>query len=297
MAYEAFIERNFSDDSLETIKKADAICREYMKQGFKLTLRQLYYQFVARGLLENKSTNYDKLGSIISKARLAGLLDWDAIEDRTRNLEKLASWDSPRDIISACAQQFRFDMWEKQRTRVEVWIEKEALVGVIERVCNKWRVPYFACRGYTSQSEQYGAAKRFQEYHEADQDVVILHLGDHDPSGLDMTRDNLDRLSMFCSKYDTWAPEVRRLALNIDQVRKYNPPPNPAKATDARFEGYKIKFGETSWELDALSPQMIAELIGDNIVGEIEMDQWREDEAREKTARARIAEIADKWKD
>jgi len=298
MAYETFIERNFEEKSLKIIKQADAICREYQSQGYTLTLRQLYYQFVARGWIPNKQTEYNKLGTLISNARLAGLIDWSVIEDRTRNLEKLASWDSPADILTACANQFRYDRWDTQDTYCEVWIEKEALVGVIQRVCDEYRVPYFACRGYSSQSEQYSAGKRFARLHDEGKHVVIFHLGDHDPSGLDMTRDNLDRLRMFVKadeNDDLWHPEVRRLALNMDQVRQYNPPPNPAKQTDSRFEGYISKFGEQSWELDALNPTIIGELLRRNITSLIDEGAWEQAKEREQKARDQLLSVANNW--
>lgn len=294
-------DRNFSASSTELIEKAEAICAEYMAAGYTLTLRQLYYQFVARAFLPNKMSEYKRLGSVINDARIAGLIDWDAIEDRTRNLEKLATWDSPKDILESVAKQFRYDRWEKQPTRVEVWIEKEALVGVIERVCEEYHVPYFACRGYSSQSETWRAGQRFAEYNAYGQAVKVLHLGDHDPSGIDMTRDNDDRLQMFANDEDaTGNPpdvEIIRLALNEDQVRRYNPPPNPAKLTDSRAEGYISKFGMQSWELDALDPKVIGTLIRRNIEAHIDDERWGEAIEREKKARDRLNAMAVTWKD
>lgn len=286
---------------MELIGKAEAICNEYMAAGYTLTLRQLYYQFVARAFLPNKMTEYKRLGSVINDARIAGLIDWDAIEDRTRNLEKLSTWDSPKDILESVAKQFRYDRWEKQPTRVEVWIEKEALVGVIERICHEYHVPYFACRGYSSQSETWRAGQRFAEYNREGQAVKILHLGDHDPSGIDMTRDNDDRLQMFANDEDASGNppdvEVIRLALNENQVRQYNPPPNPAKITDSRAEGYIRKFGKESWELDALDPQVIGNLIRREITKHIDADEWERAIAREKKARERLSATAKNWKD
>src|SRR5262249_10346260 len=157
-------------------------------QGYNLTLRQLFYQFVSRDLIPNNVRSYKRLGSIINDARLAGLIDWSAIEDRTRNLHELPCWRTPAGIIRSCAQQYRTDLWAKQENRVEVWIEKEALAGVFERVCDELRVPFFSCRGYTSQSEMWVAGHRLKRIIDAGQRPVILHFGDHDPSGMDMTR-------------------------------------------------------------------------------------------------------------
>lgn len=287
-----YIERTFEAQTLATIARANAIVTEYQADGLRLTLRQLYYQFVARGWLENKQREYTRLGRIVSDARLAGLLDWDAIEDRGRRLERLATWTDPPDILRSSAEQFRLDIWGRQQCRVEVWIEKEALLGVIADVCDEQRVPYFACRGYTSQSAMWEAGhQRLRAYRAAGQEVVILHLGDHDPSGLDMTRDIRERLNLFCAENVM----VRRIALNMDQVRKYKPPPNPAKATDARFAGYVQKFGTECWELDALEPGVLQRLILKHVKRYREDAPWELIRKKEQQGRAALTKIADNW--
>lgn len=292
MARELFIERSFKDATLNIIDLANAIIEDYRQQGFVLTLRQLYYQFVARDLIPNKQTEYKRLGSIINDARLAGLIDWDAIEDRTRNVRHIAKWDDPTDIMTQVAKQYKEDLWEGQDCRVEVWIEKDALVGVVEPVCQRWRVPFFACRGYSSQSEQYAAGKRFEELIGMGITPIILHLGDHDPSGIDMTRDNRDRLQMFA-----WSDEVevRRIALNYDQVQQYNPPPNPAKESDARHAGYSRIYGDESWELDALEPRVIDNLISAEIDELINAEVWQERKDQEDNNRAILTAVHTRW--
>src|SRR5512139_1588276 len=155
-----YVPKSFSSNSMSIIEKANEIIAEYARLGFDLTLRQLYYQFVSRALIPNKDTEYKRLGSIINDARLAGLIDWDAITDRTRNLRSLSHWDDPGDIIYSAARSYHINRWEDQEYRVEVWIEKDALVGVIEGVCTDLDIPYFSCRGYTSQSEMWAAAQR-----------------------------------------------------------------------------------------------------------------------------------------
>lgn len=286
-------EKNFREKTLIMIEQANDIINEYQAAGYSLTLRQLYYQFVSRDLIPNKQTEYKRLGSVINDARLAGLIDWDAIEDRTRNLRKVSTWSSPNDILESAASSFKSDLWKNQDHYVEVWIEKDALVGVIEHPCDQWRVPYFACRGYTSQSEQWEAGQRLANKINRGKTVHVLHLGDHDPSGLDMTRDNDDRLKMFIEEgADSSAFAIHRLALNMPQVRKYNPPPNPAKDTDSRFEDYRRVHGDNSWELDALNPQIISELIETNIKEFIDFDQWTTDLRIEEQHVDKLYEIA-----
>lgn len=294
-----YIEKKFNRSSKVLIAQANEIITAYTEQGYQLTLRQLYYQFVARDFLANTQANYHRLGSIINDARLAGLIDWFAIEDRMRNLRALPTWDSPTEILEGCAQQFRVDLWEGQPTVVEVWVEKDALVGVIERPCHTFNAPYFACRGYTSQSEMWGAAQRMiRRKKDHKQNTIVLHFGDHDPSGVDMTRDINDRINLFTAAHG--APgccEIRRLALNMDQVEQYDPPPNPAKTSDARFVGYQQEHGDECWELDALEPSVIETLVREEIESIIDIELMDERKGIQSDHRASLTIIAERYDD
>lgn len=356
----AYKQKRFNYAALGIIAVANEICQDYATQGYDLTLRQLYYQFVARDVFpddryfywtgskwvrdqdhlnpestKNNPPNYKWLGSIINDARLAGRLDWDYIVDRTRNIEIPSSWDSPASIIRAAAESYYVDRWVGQPYRVEVWVEKDALGGVIERACDDDRVPWFSCRGYTSQSSIWGAAQRFNGYIQQGQIPVVLHLGDHDPSGIDMTRDIRERLELFMDgdhlrnqwpedeseglidlddirehmaemiDHLSWDehghgnPEVisdelpvivKRIALNMDQVNEYDPPPNYAKVTDSRSKDYIRRYGSDSWELDALEPRVLTRLIQDEVWEYIDTSIWdqnieREDKGRETLTR------------
>lgn len=286
----AYVERRFAAGTQATIDQANEIITEYAAQGYDLTLRQLYYQFVSRDLLPNNTQSYKRLGSIINDARLAGSIDWNAITDRTRNLTSNRHWSSPASIIQSCAEGFALDKWAGQFYRPEVWIEKEALAGVFERVCCELDVPYFCCRGYTSQSEMWAAGQRFKAYRRRGQKPFILHFGDHDPSGLDMTRDIIDRLTLFSGGI-----KLNRLALNMDQVQEFNPPPNPAKMTDARAEGCVRIYGNESWELDALNPDTLEGLVRGAIAEIRDERLWDAAVAREEDARRLLGEVAGRW--
>lgn len=335
MARIAYEKKNFAPKTERVIVQAAQICAEYQRQGFDLTLRQLYYQFVSRDLIPNRQSEYKRLGSIVNDARMAGLLDWSYIVDRTRGIEKRAHFDSPGDVILAAARSYGRDLWAEQGVRVEVWIEKDALTGVIEPTCRRNDITYFSCRGYTSQSEMWEAGQRIGRFIDAGQRVVILHLGDHDPSGLDMTRDITERIDTFVTqdylnarsggstltseirrdmaehcgcdsgyggkKYTdgTLEPggafEVQRIALTMEQVDEYQPPPNPAKTTDARFEKYAAQYGDESWELDALDPSVLAGLI-EGAVDELrDPDVWTGALEQEQTERGAVEEASDRW--
>ena len=281
---------NFRTKTLEIIQKANEIIAEYAAEDYDLTLRQLYYQFVARDIIPNRQSEYKKLGSVVNDARLSGLIDWNSIVDRTRKHEQNSHWDSPAEIIASAAQSYAVDTRADQESYIEVWVEKDALVGVIERACAPLDVGYLSCRGYVSQSAMWRAARRFRSEY-ADR-RILLHLGDHDPSGIDMSRDIQDRLDMFGADV-----EVVRIALNMEQVEEYQPPPNPAKTTDSRYDKYIDEYGDESWELDALDPRVITELIEKHI--EIYTDEDARDALIEiqENDRKKLQEVSDKWKD
>ena len=286
---------NPKESSLDVIVDANDIIEEYQEQGFVLTLRQLYYQFVTRDLFpenrrwrwtgskwvrdpngtKNAQPNYTWLKTFINRGRLAGYIDWRAIEDRTRNLESNYHYKGPMQAIQDALDTYEINMWENQPIRIEVWVEKEALAGVVAKACRPLDVPFFCCRGYVSQSEQWRAGKRFLRYAgDHEQPTIVLHFGDHDPSGVDMTRDNRDRQNMFT--HDVGIVDIRRMALNMDQIQELNPPPSPAKVTDSRWEGYVQEFGDDSWELDALEPKMITDLITEEVISIRDKDRWDE---------------------
>jgi hypothetical protein len=244
---------------------------------------------VAQDLIPNKDKEYKRLGKIIADARMAGLIDWQAIEDRTRALRGNSHWDSPRHIMEVAVAGYMIDKWETQPCRVEVWIEKDALVGVIAGVCEELDLDYFSCRGYTSASEMWKAAMRMRRYIGDNQDMVVLHFGDHDPSGIDMTRDISERLDLL--SYE--AIEVHRVALNMDQVELYNPPPNPAKLTDSRVGAYILEYGRDSWELDALEPSVMVDLIRDQVLALRDDTPWQEALDREEEERAVLQDALD----
>lgn len=281
-------------DALAVIAQANAILAEYAEHRISITLRTLYYQFVARGYIANNEKQYRRLGVIIANGRLAGMIDWSSINDMTRYLRKLPTWDSPEGILAACASDFRFDKWARQPEYVEVWVEKDALLGVIGAVCEDNATPYLSCRGFSSASEVWRAGHhRLRPRIEADKECSVLYLGDHDPSGLDMNRDLQERIDMF-----TGYPgrvHIDRIALNMDQVEIHQPPPNPTKMTDSRAAGYIDKFGYECWELDALNPLVIRNLIQTYINQHRDQASWDEAVAEEDAVKKNLASVATHW--
>jgi hypothetical protein len=305
MPKESFIEHRFSKDSQELITHANAIIDEYTADGFVLTLRQLYYQMVARDIIPNKVQSYKRLGSILNDARYAGLVDWSALTDRTRNLKGLSHWSDPSDIIRSAAYSFALDKWGGQYYRPEIWVEKEALAGIVERAATSNDVSFISCRGYMSASEMYDAAQRIRTRKRREsQDTLIIYLGDHDPSGLDMSEGDIPkRFEIF---FDKWNREsflthrcfkIKRVALNWDQIEQYQPPPNPAKETDSRFAVYQEQFGDESWELDALDPNTLLAIIQGAIDEVKDADLFKEIEDRQESQRRVLSKASERWND
>lgn len=294
MAKEAFKEKKFSAAHKQVVKQANAIIDEYQAAGYTLTLRQIHYQFVSRDLYENTQQNYKRLGTILDHARKAGLVDWDAIEDRTRALRRITVHDKPETPLENLARNFRRDPWNEQPVlrRVEVWVEKDAAVGIVEPTCNALRIPYFSCRGYSSSSGLYEAGKRLAAYSDAGYQTLILYLGDHDPSGVQMTISTNEKVDLFARK----EIEFRRIALTLDQVAQYNPPANFAKETDSRTKWYIDTYGtEDAWELDALSPKVVDALIREHVDPLIDKAAWDATIAQEDEDKRVLSEVISDW--
>ena len=292
MPYIKYTDIKIRGAGLSLIKKINGIITEYDQAGYSLTLRQVYYQLVARGIIPNNERSYKMVGDYVSNGRLAGLIDWYAIEDRTRYVRRLSHWDNPSEIINSAQNSYRIDLWETQPQYVEVWVEKDALIGIVEQVVQRYDVPCFSCRGYTSQSEMWIAAQRLSSASKnGARPCTVIHLGDHDPSGIDMTRDIRERLVLFSSA--DLELTINRIALNMDQVEQYNPPPNPAKITDTRFAKYMEEYGETSWELDAIEPKQLDDLISKTIKQYIDQEEMNKREEQMEEERMQLREAED----
>jgi hypothetical protein len=294
--FDKFVEINFRTKTRKVIEQANQIIGEYEARGFKLTVRQLYYQFVARDWLKNTPQNYERLASIVDDARKAGMIDWAAIIDRTRFLRRIPDFADPQAFMESVKHQYAEDIWRDQDYYPEVWIEKDALLGVIEDVCNELRIPYFACRGYPSSSELYRAAKRLRRKRDQGKWPIVFYLGDHDPSGLHMGTTNApDLIATFGRTNDI---DVKMIALTRDQIDEHDPPPNYAKESDARYNWYTFTTGiEECWELDALDPGVIDALIRSQVSEIVDREKFDARLADEQNNRDILFNTIDNWPD
>jgi hypothetical protein len=291
MAKIVYREVKLRPQSLAIVARCEAIVTAYAAQRLRLTLRQLFYQLVTQNVIPNSEKEYKRLSGIVSDARLSGLLDWDAIEDRVRVPRQCSEWPNIRALVAGAIYGYRLPRWEGQDFYVELWVEKDALAGVLAPLASEYHVTMMVNRGYSSQSAMYESAQRFiqdDEQTQSSKDPVLLYLGDFDPSGEDMVRDIGERLEMF----GVGGLEVRKLALTETQIQLYRPPPNPAKLTDPRSAKFIAEHGASSWEVDALPPDVLQEIIRDALDGLVDagkMNAVKEREERDKRALTKAA--------
>lgn len=305
----AYRPKIFSPAHAEIIEHAVAIIQEMEVEGIEMNLRGLHYQFVARrievtmsfatfyerprdkkagepawvrGPYPNTFRAYKNLGDIINDARMAGEVSWEALEDTTRNMVDWQHFEAPLSAIQELREDYRIDRWDNQPKRPIMLIEKNSMVGTIRRVCAQLDMPFLSTRGYCSATEAWVLAQRVLKIREGGQEEVILDGRDHDPSGLDMTRDLRERLELFVG-----GPiDMRRIFMNFDQVQEHNPPPNVAKETDVRLDSpmaddpdgltYRERFGPLSWEMEAMPPRAIVAAIREAVEEIQDPELWQE---------------------
>ena len=301
----------------QTISEAIRICRRYHAQGMKLSLRQLFYQFVSEDLEENTPQTYKRIGSILTKAREDGDFPLFYLEDRGRSTG-FGDWSDylvdVDDALATCAEYvenfpewtIKKSLWWEQPELVSVWVEKEALSGVFERPCRRWGVPLFACKGYASMQSLYdwhlkmvNAREKAAEAHVEAPGAVILYFGDHDPEGFDIPRAaeaTLMRIQELTG--DHFPVTFKRIGLTMEQIQEHNPPPSYAKKGSSRYDKYVEEQNTIeAWELDALDPATLRGLIEDNIKAafdfEIHEENNREVAALREELVERLPEVLD----
>ena len=286
------------DGTQAILQTSNDILAAYQRQNITMTLRQLYYQLVARDMIPNVVSMYKKLSELLTDARYAGFLDWDHLTDLTRSSERASQWGSVADIMDTAASSYRRPRWEGQPYHVELLTEKEALFSVLDPIAREWHIFLTVNRGFGSASLAYQMAWRLQEEIQQEKQAVILYIGDHDPSGLAMVGDMRSRLSEFLKfrHVPLSAFTFRALALTTEQVRQYNPPENPAKETDSRFKAYQKAFGDVSWEVDALQPETMRGIIDKAILEYVDLSEFERVKEREAAEKQELRTIAARYR-
>lgn len=284
--FRAYRADNIRAATLATIERINEVLAAAEADNVSMSLRQVYYKFVKNNWCRNSDHEYKKIGTALDTGRMNGLIAWNAIVDMNRALYGTNTQAAPEVLLQGLDSKFHLDLWADQMWRPEVWVEKLGMLNVIGDICSNLRVDYFACKGYNSQTEMWKAGRRLSRYVTKGQRPIVFYAGDFDPSGLDMVRDIRERLEVFTGVQVTVVP----IALTRDQIDELGPercPPNPAKMTDSRAGdedtpgSYVYEHGRSSWEVDALEPTYLRDLIADNVARLRDEDAWGRSLARE----------------
>ncbi|MDY0167447.1 MAG: hypothetical protein RBS80_12940 [Thermoguttaceae bacterium] len=261
----------------ESTVRLIALARDILTQDNPMTLRQVFYQLVARAELANTLTRYKALSRALASARRDGDIPWEWIEDRLRVPRQVPMWDGLADFADDAAASFALNVWDTQPAYVEAWLEKDALSGIFQDVLYTYGATLNVGRGYDSWTAVHDAAQRYQA---AEVPVTVLYFGDFDPSGEDMVRSLRERLAEEGAR-----PEVVKCALTPEDIERYSLPPAMAKRSDSRARAFIAKHGDVSVELDALPTSVLRERLTAEV--EARMDLYalhciRETEERER---------------
>jgi hypothetical protein len=257
--------RNFRTPNANTRKLWDAIIA-IINEYDRMSVRQLFYQLVARGHVEKTERAYKRVADAAVQIRLSGVLPYRKIVDGHRERRRTLAYNGIEEALERTANLYRRNYWTSQPHYVEVWSEKDALSGIILPICDEYGVTYVASRGFPSLTIRYESA---QEFIRVGKPVTVFYFGDHDASGRAIS-DNLE------AELRQHGADVRviRQALEPDQIQLYGLPTRPGKTTDTRHAAFAEVYGDASVELDALPPDVLSSIVRSAIESEIDMGEW-----------------------
>ena len=247
-----------------TKERQDAIYR-WAEMHQPVTVRQLYYRLVTLNLCPKSENGYKSVSRGCANMRKDGTLPWTWITDQTRWQRKPDSYDSLQDALENMQAFYRRDLWRAQDNYVEIWIEKEALAGVVYPITSEWDVPLMVSKGFASLTYLHDAAETFKHKTELGKVCHIYYFGDYNPSGVDIRRDIQSKIANFAPLA---AVEFHDVAVLPPQIERWSLPTRPTKRSDSRAKGWE---GE-SVELDAIDPPQLRALVVDSIESCIDAD-------------------------
>lgn len=269
----------------------DAALDVFQQYDTAITLRQLYYRLVSRLLIPNTINSYKRLSRMMVKAREDGDVPINCLEDRSRRVLGRGDlgYNSAEEYLKKKIttlqdswKSFTMPMWDDQPKNVMISLEKDALSRLVSREANRFSVRTFPTRGYPSFSFVQEMS-RYITNQLGGKPTVVLYFGDFDPSGVDIERDLSERLEKYGAKDFT----VQRIALTVDQIKRYRLPPMPVKMSDARADSFLEEHGDRAVELDALDPNLLQTTVRKAVVKNINMRKWN--------ARVRKTEELQRW--
>jgi len=251
-----------------------------------MTVRQVFYQAVSAGLINKTETEYNStVVRLLSEMRRDHTLPYGWLADNTRWMRKPRTYSSLDEFLASAAEHYRRALWDKQDAYVEVWLEKDALSGVLYPVTAQWDVPLMVTRGYPSITFLHSAAEAIDAQAKP---TYLYYFGDWDPSGVDISRKVEEDLRGFAPDAEI---NFERVAVNEDQITEWHLPTRPTKKTDTRAK----KFSGESVEVDAIPPAQLRELVSDCITQHVNEPQLRVVETAEASEREILENIAETY--
>lgn len=247
--------------SLELLAQVQNIINSY---DFALTLRQIYYQLVAKQIIPNKQEYYRKLSRICVTGRDEGILPEEAFADRLRVVDKPGAWLDLNSFMETVKRSYNKDKWQNQPKYLEIWTEKDALRSVLTEITYPYDVSLMVARGQLSRTAIYEASQRYKA--KADKECYLYYCGDNDPSGLSIYDSIKNRLNAFGVSIN-----CERIALTQEQIEEYNLPSDPGKQSDPNYDKFVALYGDDLVvELDSLPPDILRDIIKEAITKNID---------------------------
>jgi hypothetical protein len=271
--------------SLELLIQVQKIIDSY---DFALTLRQIYYQLVARQIIPNEQRYYKKLSRLCVTGRDEEILPEEGFADRLREVDKLSSWLDLNEFMNTVRRSYRKDKWQNQDRYVEIWTEKDALRSVLTEITYQYDVALMVARGQLSRTEVYRTARRYKA--QSDKECYLYYCGDFDPSGLsiyDSIKKRIMNFGVFVN--------FERIALTQKQIKKYQLPSDPAKQSDPNYNKFLNIYGsDMVVELDSLPPDVLRKIIEDCILQNIDPGHLARMKREEREEEIRLNKFIEK---
>ena len=262
---------------MENIKAA---IYQALKEDAPMTVRQVFYRLVSGGVIAKTEQEYKgTIVRLLADMRRAGEVPFSWVADNTRWQRKPRTYSSLESMLKRTAEAYRRSVWDNQECYVEIWLEKDALAGVLLEETSAWDVPLMVTRGYPSISYLYSAAETIVEQ---DKPTYLYYFGDYDPSGLDIPRKVECDLRGFTEELG-FRSEIyfERVAVNQSQIHSMKLPTRPTKKTDTRSKNF---IGQ-SVEVDAIPPRTLREIVRECITRHIDDEAYRIMKAAEESER------------
>jgi hypothetical protein len=253
-----------------------------------ITGRGIGYKLFTQGLIPSMSrADMQRVYRLLKEARERDEIPWEWIVDETRELERAASWSDPAAYVRTVSRAYRRDFWLQQPDRVEVWSEKGTVRGVLAPVLDQYGVGFRAVHGFSSATMTYDVSN-----YDTDRSLIVLYVGDYDPSGMYMSECDLPaRFSKYGGDHIT----LERIALSSEQVTDLPSFPATDKKKDPRYAWFVEHYGKTCWELDALDPNELRDIVEQAIQNEIEPVAWDRCAVVEKAEKESLRTVLDRW--